>query len=257
MTKKLRKFVQEKVQEEEYGLLVTPAAREWLRKNADVRPEEGSALEESMLGVMRSTANNKRSGRFGASSRGTCLRRQVFAFLGMPQDGLGDWRLHNVFFDGHMRHLKWQLLGLDAGIFTDVEVQYKIPEMRLSVSLDAENHPEGWMFELKGAFSIPRLVPENHNLQVHTCMLASGFERASYLVEDKKTQDFYEWVIHRDEAVIQQVVDELGVLNESVDKEELPKVLPECKRQQGAYKTCPYAADCLGQKHWPEDGEWD
>lgn len=253
----LKKRVRLKKSAREDGLILTPRVVSWLSKNTDVRPEAGSDIEEEMLRIMRSDANSKREGRFGASSRGNCLRRQLFMYLGMESENWIDWSLANIFFDGHMRHLKYQLMGLHGGFFTHVEWPFADPARRVTVSVDALNEEEGWLFELKGAYKIPDEVPWHHLLQIHTYFLITGYAVCVYLVEEKGSQRIKEWVVRKDPKIMAIIEKELDDLNEAVETEVLPPVKAECEKREGEYKECPYARYCRSQKEWPTDGQWD
>lgn len=237
--------------------IVTPRIVEYLSLYSDVELTE--SMRETLLELLTSDANSQRTGRFGASSRGTCLRAQLWSYLGMPKTGDVDYILNNIFMDGKWRHARWQLMGLAAGVFTDVEVQYRKPKYNLGTSIDAINEDEGWLFELKGAHMIPKQVPEKHLLQIHTYFLATGFDRCSYVVECKRTQEFKEWVVVRDERMMTQVREELETLNGYIDDRKLPPILQECQAKEGAYKRCPYrgASCCVSQSSFPDGSKWD
>jgi CRISPR/Cas system-associated exonuclease Cas4 (RecB family) len=168
-----------------------------------------------------------------------------------------DFALSNVFLDGTWRHLRWQMMLMEAGVVTDVEVPYKMPDKRLSVSLDAENHDEGWMFELKGTRNMPHEVPHKHLLQMHTCMYVSGFEVAVYIAENKATQDFREWVVKKDPKIMSEVTKEIYKLNEAIDERKLPGPVSDPRRKEGPCKACPYQPWCWEQRSWPYDQRWD
>lgn len=244
--------------------IITPRMEDFI-SNTDELMVETPEEEELLLRLMRPSSNDIRHSRFGASSRGTCLRRQMLAFMGMPPARMIDPGLKQIFWDGKMRHIRWQLLGHKAGIFTDVEVGLSVPEWLSSISLDAVNDDEGWLFELKGMSAFVSTmtgdgVSHSHNLQIHTYFLFTGWDVCVYLVEDKRTQQTREIIVRRDEKVMTEVKREIGFLCESAENREIPPVQPECKKKQGDYKTCPFAANCL--KHeaqgntWVQIGEW-
>jgi hypothetical protein len=237
--------------------IVTPRIVDYLSTRSDVELTED--MESELLRLMTDDSNSKRDGRFGASSRGTCMRAQLWSYLGMPQTGDVDYVLNNIFMDGKWRHARWQLMGLAAGVFTDVEVSYTEPKYKLGTSIDAINRDEGWLFELKGAHMIPKEVPEKHLLQIHTYFLVTGYDRCSYVVECKRTQEFREWVVSRDDAMMTQVREELETLNGYTDDRKLPPILPECEAKEGAYKRCPYrgASCCVSQTSYPVKARWD
>lgn len=226
----------------------------------EVRTQEEVDL---LVRLMSPSQNSIRHGRFGASSRGTCERRQVFSYLGMPSARLPDPRLKNIFWDGKLRHIKWQLMGLQAGVFTHVEHPVSIPEWRSTISLDALNDDEGWLFELKGSsnFLGTMEVPYNHLLQIHTYFLFTGWDTCVYVIEDKRTQEWREIVVRKDHLIMGKVERELERLNTAVEEEALPEIKDECYRKKGEYRDCPYAAQCLRHEDhgdpWPGDGrEW-
>lgn len=235
---------------EQRELILTPRVDDYLSSHPN-----GIALSEPVAErikqLMVSTDNHSREARFGASSRGTCERKQVFTYLGLPQTGsLMPPSLINLFNDGTWRHMRWQGMGLEAGWFTEVEVQTTVPEYRLGVSADAMNDEECWGFELKGTSALGSVIrdgiPPKHNLQMHTMMLAFDFDTWIYMAECKFTQSFYEVVVHRDEKVIQEVKDELNRLNDAVEDEALPPPLQACCKHQGSeWAECPYAGFCL------------
>lgn len=238
------------------GLIVSQRIDQWLLDHPEGVIADTPELQELLLRLTSDVSNSQREARFGASSRGTCLRQQVFRFLGMPVLRSMDSVLQNVFNDGTWRHIRWQLMGIAAGVLTDVEVKYTMPQYYLGTSLDGENSKEGWMFELKGMRYYGRVVegdiPLGHMLQMHTTMLAGNFDRCIYIVEDKGSNDWKEVVIQRDPRIIKQVKDELNRASDSIEDEKLPPVLQDCKRRKGAeYRACPYHKWCPDQAKWP------
>lgn len=245
------------------SLIITPRIDQWL-----VQHPEGLLLDEDGLAVLERlvtrTASGERSGRFGASSLGTkCPRQQVYSYLGMPTTGMRDPFTQNLFNDGTWRHIRWQLMGLQAGVFTHVEWPVAVPQLRLKTSLDALNVDEGWFFELKGDRNWTRSmdgIPDGHNMQIHACFLATGWDVCVYVMEDKTTQQWKEIIVRKDKAIIQRVRKELAILNESVEHQRLPPVLQACKEKAGYYPSCPYGPQCLAQSavgdEWPTLGAW-
>lgn len=222
--------------------LVTPRLIDYLAKNPNVAYD--APVADRIRDLISSSANFSREARFGASTRGDCLRRQVFAYLGEPQARTYDYLLSNIYHDGTWRHLRWQAMGLQMGLFTDIETQFVKGSFR--ISMDAVNEDEGWLFELKGAFMIPDAIPEKHLMQIHTYFEVSGYDTCSYVVEDKKTQNWREWVVHPIPAYTRAVREEMDDLERAIDTGEVPPVLPACKRHEGPFIKCPYADTCLG-----------
>lgn len=248
-------------------LLVTPRIEQFMRDNPEgvIWDEDGHALFKE---IAKATfgGNSDRSGRFGASGRGTCHRRQVFSYLGMPEGRIMDIDTAILFSDGKWRHLRWQMLGMQSGALTHAEYPLSMPKYRLRSSVDGLNTVDSFLFELKGDRNMSRLldngVPEAHNLQMHTMLMMTGWEVFSYLMEDKSTQQFREIVVKRDPAVIREVRQELEELNEHVEHRTLPEVLPSCRAKEGSYRTCPYGPQCLARdsefgNFWPDTaGDW-
>lgn len=265
----LNKVITSRIARRESKLIITPKLEAWLEdEGAGLGVTEQEDLDLASKLLMASKENNKRSGRFGASSRGMCHRRQIYAFLGLPGGQNINAQLQNIFNDGTFRHIRWQLMLMKAGILTDVEVPFKVPEWRVSVSLDGENDTVPWMFELKGwggmknvnTLKNPEDIPHDHLLQMHTCMFAVGWDMGIYIAESKSFNTWAEVVVPRDEGIMTDVITELEQLNTAVEDERIPRIKDECKAKKGAYQSCPYAARCL--KHhsqgsqWPEDEEW-
>lgn len=245
--------------------IITPRIDQHLLQNPQgiTWDEEAFRVLSTITGQDR--ANNDRTARFGASGRGTCPRRQVFGFLGMPVHQVLSPVTVNLFADGKFRHIKWQIMGMQAGVFTHVEYPAVLKKYNLKVSMDALNADESWFFELKGDRNIGRLlgtsIPEGHLLQIHTCMLVTGWDKAVYVMEDKGTQEWREFVVRKDPIIMRRVKEELELLNDAITYQRLPRVLPECQKKTGPYRTCPYGSRCLDQQdiygdEWPTPGEW-
>lgn len=258
-------------------LLVSPKVREFLMKNPEgmVMNDEGTDLADDtkdlILQIMQAAfaANSDRSGRFGASSRGKCERAQMWTYLGMPGRRIIEPETLNLFNDGKFRHLRWQVMLVQSGAATHAEYPLSYKKYRMTSSVDALNAEERFLFELKGDRHMARLlnaeggvVPE-HNLQIHSMFFMTGWDTASYVMEDKSTQDFREIIVRRDPAIIAKVKNELERLNEHVEHRTLPEPLASCQSKEGPYRTCPFAAPCIerfraGNTYWPDQpGDWD
>jgi hypothetical protein len=239
--------------------IISPRIDKWLIDHPEgVRvPPEMMPLVEQLL----SMPNSDRSGRFGASGRLRCERRQVFDHLGMPGLRAHNPQLQNVFNDGTWRHIRWQIMGLLAGVFTEVEAVHKLPQYSLKVSLDAQNTDEGWGMELKGMSYMQKFLSEGlsdyHNGQVHTMFIATGFERFIFVAEHKMSQDFKELVITPDPKWMRRVKEELNHLADAMEDKKLPEPLAACKAHKGDdYRDCPYSSRCLAQDKFPVKGVW-
>lgn len=247
------------------GLLITPKVIAFMERHPEgvVWDEDGYALWRDL--TQRANTNAKRGGRFGASGRGKCKRRQIFTFLGMPEVRVIGPDLQNLFNDGKWRHLRWQMMTMQAGAITHAEYPYSYPSLRVAGRMDGLNSYEDWGFELKGDRYMARALtetPEEHALQMHTMLLATGWDVFVYIIEDKQSQNWREVIVRRDPKIIAQVRAELEELNEHVEEHTLPDILPSCAVKEGPYRTCPFAPQCLRRwregNYWPDEpGDWD
>jgi hypothetical protein len=258
MTQSLSQIVK-RIKESE-SKVITPRLDKWLLDHPEgvvTRTEEQRKL---LLRLTGDESNSQRMSRFGASSRGTCARQQVFRFIGAPGLRTVDSVLQNIFNDGTWRHIRHQMMGMQAGYLTDVEVKHTMPSYNLTTSLDGENKDEGWMMELKGMRHYGKVVmgeiPEGHYLQMHTMLLVTGYERVIYLVEDKGSNDWVEVSIARDKAAIGKVKDELNIINDAVEDQKLPPMKSNCKMKKGSeYQGCPFKHYCPQVDAWPDGSE--
>jgi hypothetical protein len=271
----LGKLLKDTMHMETSELLVTPRVTQFLYDNPQglTLNRAGTALSRDSKRIISEVmdkgfaGNEDRTGRFGASARGTCERKQMFTFLGMPVHRIQDPELSNLFNDGKYRHLKWQIMGLQSGALTDVEVGIAMPALRMRSSIDGVNEDEGFIFELKGDRYPARMmeksggVDEKHDLQIHSMFIMTGYDLCSYVVEDKSSQNWREVVVEKNKATTRKVLDEMNRLNQSVDDKVLPEPLAACKVKEGPYKTCPFAVQCIkrwkaSNNYFPLDSDW-
>lgn len=208
---------------------------------------------------------------FSSSAAGTCMRRQVFNYIGIDPGGVNEPKLQNVFYDGTWRHLRWQATLLQAGILNKIEFPLRWDAKRSVGTMDGlgvvpDDHPnEKWRglefgFELKGMnsygykYAAPKGPKEDHLDQVHRYFISSGLELFVIIYENKDTQEWTEWVITPDQSRIDAQMLELESLNGYADRQELPPMLPGCKTATGnEWKWCPFAGKtgvCVRRDHW-------
>ncbi|CAB5220299.1 hypothetical protein UFOVP238_19 [uncultured Caudovirales phage] len=224
---------------------ISPAVQTWFSQNQELvlSKHTASLIAEQMVKVPRD-----RSASFSSSSRGDCHRKQVFGYLGAPTSASIDTKLRNIFLDGHWRHHRWQALLLHLGVLTHIESPWEIPELRLKGSLDGVNAEQEWGFELKGINdngykNVLHNGPlHKHLLQIHTYMVGTGMDEFALVYENKNTNDFVEFTVHKDDDIMGQVMDELGLLNDSVDTKTLPPMLIQC--QETPDYQCAYREHC-------------
>lgn len=256
------------------NLILTPRVHDYLLNVGELVLSEENAAR---LIELVTTHPRVRKGSFSPSSSGLCLRRQVMAYLGAPELAITDANLQNIFLDGTWRHLRWQFMGLEAGWFTDIEVSMPVEHWMSNGSIDAVNDDEDWLFELKGTsyattklrdefpeklrmFSDGWVPPESdqfsktvfkHLLQIHRYFRQSGevfgepYSKAVLVYENKSTQDWIEFNLEPNEALLEIADRELMDLTMAVDRKELPEMLPSCRKLKGkTFKECKFHHVC-------------
>lgn len=230
---------------------ITPRVHSFLNHTDGIKITNDE-LAKRVLEIL-SPAEHDRSGHFHPSQLYQCKKSQVFDYYG-SNTAQKEYNptLQNLFNDGHFRHLRWQIMLMNAGVLTDIEVAVSLPEKRLGGSIDGINSKEGWIFELKGTSQYAQVVKRGampaHIKQVHAYMLASGYKSALIVYECKSSQQWVEIEVSRDETIIEELESILTDLNKAIDTGEMPEVLNECQNKEGQYKYCPHASICLGVK---------
>jgi hypothetical protein len=250
--------------------IITPRLNMWLMQNPNFDVDE--AVADIIRDLLVKKQRN-RSGSFSSSAAGSCLRRQIYAYLGIATGEVNGPQLQQIFNDGTWRHLRWQATLLQAGIIDSVEDMLDWPAMRSMGSMDGrgvvpDDHPHApWRglefgFELKGmnsfAFQPASRKPwpkDNHHQQIDRYFLSGGFDLFVVIYEDKNTQEWKEWVIEPDPDRMAAQRAELVVLNSHVDQQTIPPQLVECAKQlkTGEFSKCPYGGKggvCVSRDSW-------
>ena len=230
---------------------ITPKLQGWLVNNDGVHVRSDFATNRVMSILKWNEIKKSRSGAFHPSQLYQCPRAQVYGYYDAPTIKEFNPQLQNLFNDGHFRHLRWQIMLLEAGLLTDIEVPVAIPQLRLEGSMDGVNTDEGWMFELKGTSQFRKIQTSGaldaHIKQIHAYLLASELDEAVIVYECKSTQQWSETQVKKDPKIIEEIKTILGGLNSAVEKGKFPKRLPECENKTGAtYNSCSYASICHG-----------
>lgn len=233
-----------------HGSRITPRLHGWLNQHPNGVRIEDDAVAKRVMDILGDTEGD-RSGAFHPSQLYQCKRAQVFGYWGVEGQKRFNPTLQNLFNDGHFRHLRWQIMLLNAGILTDIEVGVSVPEYRLTGSMDGVNADEGWMFELKGTSQYSTVLSRGampaHVKQINAYLMASGLEQAVILYECKSSQQWREIEVHKDQTVVDELESILQELNHAIDTGELPEVLSDCKNQTGStFNNCQYSGSCLG-----------
>lgn len=251
----LSKLIKE-ISEEPKPKIISPIIDNFLitQKNIVVNDKN---IQSKLIDIVSDDSNSKRTGRFGASSRGLCTRRQVFDYTGdvEKRDDI-DITLQNLFNDGVWRHIRWQMMGLLSGALTDVETKVsneKYPNFGGSIDGIGISDKYGkYGFELKGTSWMPSEVKETHLKQIHTYfILDPDIKVFSVIYEDKRTQDWLEFLVFPDPSILASVKSEMLSLEESAEFKVYPEIKPDCRLRQGKeYQMCPYRNSCL---EWHEN----
>lgn len=247
-------------------LLVTPRLDTWLARHPDMEPSLDTV--EIVLRGELGTPQRDRRMTFSASARGACRRAQVFEFTDLPSVARLNSDLHAKFHDGTFRHMRWQLWLIESGVLDEVEVFGRCDRLWLTGTIDGvgttpdrlvATYGQRFGWELKGCntWTFRRVLNEGpqqeHLLQIHAYfLLRDDLHTWSLVYEDKDKNEWKEFIVERDPALVRQVTDEIQDLQAFVQSETLPPVLDACTRKQGPYKTCPFAHGCLETHEWPK-----
>lgn len=258
----LRVFLENAVRDD---LVVTPIIDRFLIEwDGVLRPEVAKRIVRLM-----SKPERNRSGSWSASGAGKCMRRQEFAFLGMPQVGATSTQGQAIFNNGKWVHMRWQSWGLQSGIFTAVEKTYKWAKQiarctldGLGIALDGRYEGQEFGFELKGRNDwewnkqTVLGVDDITRAQVDFEFLLTGLDLFVIMNENKNTQAKKEWVFVRDDDRVTTMRKRLRELNRAIDIGRLHPMLPECSKQlrDGEFYKCPYGTPggvCASAGRWP------
>jgi len=238
-------------------LPVTVRHEKWLTHNSNPVYSD-KALEfaaDQLAGVTGSSRLRKRM--FRASAATTCTRAQVFKWIGVPVRQDIDSKTAGIFATGNFMHLKWQMAGLTEGWLEEAEIPVDREDLHAGGTMDGVMY-EGGGFEYKtindrGFNKVTSFGPlDGHLYQVHNYMYLGEIDHFSVVYENKNTAEWREFRVERDDFLITQAEVRFTQLNEYVDAEALPKILPDCKVEEGIqYRQCPYRDMCLKTRMWP------
>jgi hypothetical protein len=245
-------------------ILMSPKIATWLDKNGGefvLTPKNAALMQKVLV-----TPGRNRSGSFSSSAAGSCLRRQMFQFIGVPQRATSDSVLKLMFIDGRVKHLVWQMICLEAGALTAIEVPITLPEYNLHGSVDGmyikgNGHQDPYGHELKTTQAFEYFVKNGPSLahikQIHAYMLARpDLAQFALIYWDVRSREWHETVIERDPVMIKLIKTDLARLNNGLASTNLPPILKECINGKGpTYTQCPYAHVCLSTNSWQQATE--
>lgn len=212
-------------------------------RNRDLETEAGHAAK--ILG----RPERDRSLGWSASSAGTCLRAQLFKSRKADAKPFSDATMGH-FQHGHYVHLKHQTAGLTAGYLIEAEASVSIPELNVLGTMDgidsSDDVTEFKSINPRGFSGVKQFGPlDEHLHQVNAYMWASGRGRARILYENKADCQMVEYPLELDEKYDTANKRDWRELNDRAEDGSLPPMLPECQRQEGRFKWCPFADVCL------------
>lgn len=270
-------------------LILTPKLARWIDTHDELafKPEHVAIISDLLMGKHKMD----RTGRFGPSGRGACLRQQVFRFLGLQGAVMEGGGMKLIFWDGHNAHMVKQLILLDSGLADDIEVEVSVPRLRSRGLIDAVGtHEEGWRYgvDIKTTSASKTSIRDTQGMMLDwmnspsydmpehwfaQAMIKSVLQVSSYMaltdelgwglkkftllywIKDaqQKGIPIQEVVVDRYPKAMDLVKAEVDTLNDHVEHEQLPPMLAGCTIGHGkAYEDCAYRAVCPSIVQWPQ-----
>ena len=189
-----------------------------------------------------------REGNWSASSASTCKRKQQFSFLGFEQIKPVS-KTNNIFANGDWTHYRHQAFGLVAGYISRVEVPVRKEEYRLRGTMDGVlSNDQGLEIKSINSYGFRGVAThgpkEMHVWQMQSYMLASDIDAFRAVYENKDDNTVREFLVKRDDKIIEEIKEDLETLNEYTENKKLLPMQAECVRKEGEYRWCPYRSVC-------------
>jgi hypothetical protein len=245
--------------------VVSPLYAQWMERSEADQSFSPAALKRGFE-VLSNQHKVKRTERFSASGLGQCPRRQIFNFVGMPQeqpsmDGL------NIMKSGTSAHFWIMMEGITAGWLAEGEVFYRDDHYQLGGTLDGLLF-DGSIWEYKSvAGSVYSRVTTNkhkqfadvtdkeigpkfeHKLQLAGYEYLTGVSLKSLFYQHRDFGSFYEYRLGHDAADTKHLIDLLERLNGHLADNTLPPMYDTCESRTGyVYNECPYRSTCPSKK---------
>lgn len=241
------------------NLVISNRYDTWMKDNGNPKYSE-EALAFGMEQLTLQATPRDRRGTFSASSLNTCIRRQQFTFLGMPELPPTP-RTAAIFQNGTFMHVRWQMAGLTEGFLSAAEVGVGKNDLGLSGTIDGIAH-EGSIVEFKsintfGFTSVAQFGPkEDHLAQAGTYLACTGAENVSFIYEDKNTQEYREFTKTKDELPIKEIAEQADRIQTMTAGKKLAEPLESCIDQEGyRFTGCVYRDRCLAIRGWDQAEE--
>ena len=235
-------------------LVISARHEAWLKDNANpiYSPQ---ALEFGKRELMKQAFPRDRRGTYSASSLNSCMRRQQFTFLGMPELR-PTAKTASIFQNGTFMHIRWQMEGLTEGWLREAEAPLPQNLLHLNGTRDGIAH-DGSVVELKsintnGFSRVNTFGPkEDHLAQVGTYVAATGAHQAVLIYEDKNTQEYREFVVKGEDLPIAAIAERSRTIWDMTRAEQLAEPLEKCIDREGyRYNSCPFRNKCLETRDW-------
>jgi len=184
------------------------------------------------------------------SSISTCIREIVLSILGYAVTEKIDGKSARVFDAGKSMHERYQKYLKELG-YADVEVFVRNEDLWLEGMIDAivKINGERYIVELKSCnsyvFNSIQVPHRDYVEQVHAYMICTGIDKAIILYENKDTQDIKEFVIEKDQSIIDKIVEKCKEIQSYVERKEIPPMT--CKTKSDA-RYCVYKGYCFNDK---------
>jgi len=190
------------------------------------------------------------------SSISACIREIVLSILGYASTEKTDGKTVRVFDAGKSMHERFQKYLKELG-HADIEVFVKSEDLWLEGMIDAivRINGERYIVELKSSnsyvFNSIQTPHRDYIEQVHAYMLCTGIDKAIILYENKDTQDIKEFIVERDQEVIDKIVEKIKLVQSYVERNEIPPMT--CKSKSDA-RYCSYKGFCFNDKTVAKSG---
>lgn len=174
---------------------------------------------------------NKEQTRFYITDAGKCSRAVFFKFKNAPRE-ITDARILRIFEHGeHIHRNIFNILyRLRIGVTTEIPIpQQEIISGRADAILCIEN--ENYVLDIKSINSMlfrNLLEPKEENIyQIQLYLHFFKIQKGILLYIDKDRQEMKEFVVHYDENMVKQLLEDFDKLKIKVDQNDIPERLPD------------------------------
>lgn len=241
------------------SLIISQRYDAWMGKNSNpVYSHEALDFGRAQL-FLQSTPRDRR-GTVSSSSLKKCWRRQIFTFLGVPEQDYSA-KTSAIFQNGTFMHIRWQMAGLTEGFLKSAEIGVGANEYRLSGTMDGIAYDDSVVeFKSTNSYSFSKVMAfgpiAGHEYQVATYCLVTGRDRGILVYESKDTQEFTEIVLDRADLPITEVKIAADKVWDHIDRKVLPAPLDAVYENKQPCSSCQFRNVCLKLSSWVEADEY-